>query len=313
MSDVFRLLQGLMRTQAVFVAAELGIAEALADGPLPVGELAGRTGAHADTLHRFLRALATEGVFAQPEPGVWANTEGSEALRDGSVGEIAHFFGSAWYRTFGESLHAVRTGEAVFERAHGTDWWSWLDERPDERTRFDRAMDGDHDAAAELLSALDWRGDETVVDVGGGIGGLLIGLLRRRDGLRGFVFDREQTAREAETRIAAAGLSDRLGVAAGSFFDAVPPGDVHVLSGVLHDWDDEPARAILSRLGGRVVIVDGILDAEPDREHAWFDLLMLVLVRGRERTEAQWRELLGSAGYRVEGIRGGRVIEAVQS
>jgi hypothetical protein len=313
-ADAFALLQGLMRTQAVYVAAELGVADALAEGPLPLAELAQRVGADDDSLHRYLRALATEGVFAQPDPGTWANTAGSEQLREPGFRDLAHFFGTAWYDAFGASLHAVRTGEASFPQALGHEWWAWLEAHPTEQARFDRAMHGGSDANAEAVAALAWRGDETVVDVGGGLGALLVGLLRRHAGLRGILFDREHTAREAERTIAAAGLSERIRVVAGSFFDGVPQGDAHVLCGVLHDWDDAPARAILERLGERVVIVDGILDEEaPDREHAWFDLLMLVLFRGRERTEAQWQKLLAGAGYRVEQVRDGRVIEAIRA
>jgi O-methyltransferase domain/Dimerisation domain len=313
-ANAFALLQGLMRTQAVYVAAELGVADALAEGPLPLAELAQRVGADADSLHRYLRALATEGLFTRPEPGTWANTAGSEELREPGLRDLAHLFGTTWYRAFGASLHAVRTGEASFPRELGREWWAWLEEHPAEQARFDRAMHGGSDANAEAVAALAWRGDETVVDVGGGLGALLVALLRRHEGMRGVLFEREMTAREAERTIASAGLSGRIRVVAGSFFDDVPTGDAHVLCGVLHDWDDAPARAILARLGERVVIVDGILDEQvPDREHAWFDLLMLVLFRGRERTEAQWRELLAGAGYRVEQVRDGRLIEAIRA
>ena len=256
-------------------------------------------------------ALSGEGVFVQPEPGVWANTQASESLLDPSFREIVHFFAGAWYRAFGESLHTVRTGEAAFSRAFGSEWWAWLEEHPAEQERFDRAMHGD--THVDAVAALAW-GDETVVDVGGGTGALLIGLLQRHERLRGVLFDRERTADAARALVAEAGLADRLRVEAGDFFERVPPGDVHVLSGVLHDWDDEPAAAILRRLGDRVLIVEGVLDEQaPEPEFAWFDLLMLVLLRGRERTETQWRELLAAAGYRLERVHDGGVIEAVRA
>lgn len=311
MTHVGRLIEGAVRTQAVYVAGELGVADALADGPLPLDELASRTGAHAETLHRFLRALEAEGVFAETEPGVWANTPESEPLRDDALRDFAHFFGGPWYAAFGDALHAVRTGEQTFPRVHDTDWWSWLDAHPEEQTRFDRLMHGAGDETVETLAGLEWRGDETVVDVGGGDGSTMIRLLRRHPTLRGIVFDRAATAAEAERRIAEAGLEDRVDTVAGSFFERVPDGDAHLLVRVLHDWDDEHAATILRGLGERVLLVEDVVPGGP-YEEAWFDLLMLVLVRGKERTEPDWRTLLDGAGYRLAAIHEGRVIEAVR-
>ena len=238
-SRVWDLLRGALGTRALGIVAELGVADALAAGPKPVTELAREVGADPDTLHRLLRALASDGVFAETEPGVFANTDASEMLRAGTGwGDFARLFGGVWHRTASE-LDA--TGEPPFPRMFGTDFWSWLAAHPSERAAFDRAMGGGEGGShVEQLAALDWRGDETVIDVGGGNGSTLVELLKRRSGLRGIVFDLPETNRD-EAALERAGVE----FVPGDFFEAVPSGDVYVLSTILHDWDDERAAEIL--------------------------------------------------------------------
>lgn len=313
---MWELMRGFMATQALYVAAQLGVADELAGGPRPVAEIAQRAGADPDAVYRFLRALAGEGVFAEDEPGVFSNTPVSELLRrESSWHDFALLFGSAWYRAFADALYAARTGEATFPRVFGADWWTWLAQKPEEGERFNRAMQGE--GKAERFADVEWRADETVVDVGGGNGALLIDLLRSRPALRGVVFELPEVAREAEERVAQAGLSDRCDVVAGSFFDGVPEGgDTYVLSTVLHDWDDEAAGTILRNVRAaapdraRVLITDAVIQPGNDPDGSkWLDLLMLVLLRGRERTEEEWRALLAGAGFRLERVE--PLLEAV--
>jgi hypothetical protein len=168
---LWNLVRGALGTRALAVVADLRVADALADGQRSVDDLARETGADADALRRFLRALASDGVFAEEESGVFRNTPASELLR-GGWGDFAHLFGCLFYRT-AERLSA--TGEAAFPSAFGTDFWSWLADHPDDRAAFDRAKEQGKQRRVERLAALDWRGDETVVDVGGGNGSLLVG------------------------------------------------------------------------------------------------------------------------------------------
>ena len=302
------LLRGAMTTRALAIVADLGVAHALADGPRPLDGLARDVGADADTLHRLLRALASDGVFAEEAPGVFRNTEASAVLRRGDGwDDFAHFFGGVWYRTIGE-LDA--SGEARFQRLFGREFWDWLADDPSERAAFDRAMEQGWESRVERLAALDWRGDELVVDVGGGNGSLLRELLKQRPGLRGVVFDLPETNRDE------AALGDRIEFVPGDFFDRVPEGDVYVLSTILHDWDDERAAAILATIGAaapagsRLLILESVVAPgnEPDGAK-WLDLLMLALFRGRERDETQWRALLGGAGWEPVSLRDG-LIEA---
>jgi O-methyltransferase domain/Dimerisation domain len=305
---VWGLIRGALATRALALASELGIADALNGGPRPVAEIAEKTGGDADTLHRLLRALASEGVFAEYEPGVFANTEASELLRRGNGwNDFAHLFGGVWYRTMGE---LGPTGEPSFPELHGTDFWSWLADRPDERAAFDRSMQEGHERRVGRLASLGWRDDETVVDVGGGNGALLVELLRVVPGLRGIVFDLPETVRDEEA------LGDRIEFVEGSFFESVPEGDAYILSGILHDWNDERAAAILRTIhaaapkGARVLIVDGVIAPgnEPDGQK-WLDLLMLALLDGRERDDGQWRGLLAAGGFEPVRIESG-LIEA---
>ena len=295
---VWNLTRGALATRTLGIVADLGVANALAGGPRPIDEVAREVGADPETLYRLLRALASDGVFAEEEPGVFRNTEASELLRTGWA-DFAHLFGGVFYRAVAD-LDA--SGASPFERVFGADYWSWLETHPGERATFDRAMEQGKEGRVERLESVEWRGNETVIDVGGGNGSLLVALLKLQPGLRGIVFDLPETVRDEVA------LGDRIEFVEGSFFERVPEGDVYILSTILHDWDDERAAAILhtiraaARPDSRLLILDQIVP--PGNEPGggkWLDLLMLAIAGGKERREAQWRELLGAG--RFEPVR----------
>jgi len=272
--------------------------------------VAGEIGADADIVRRLLRALASDGIFAEEQPGVFRNTEMSELLRRPDWRASAQLLGGVWHRTAGE-LNA--SGQASFPRTFGTDFWSWLAAHPQERGAFDRAMEGGKDESAERLSQNAWRDGELVVDVGGGNGTLLVELLSRRPGLRGIVFDLPETDRDESL------FGDAIDFVAGSFFDAVPGGDAYMLSEILHDWPDEQAAAILRTIRAaapphaRLLILDSVVPAGNDPHYAkWLDLLMLALFASRERDEPQWNALLAATGWQPTRIEDG-LIQAVRS
>ena len=304
-------LRGAMMTKALGIVADLGIAEALAAGPRPVAELARESGVDGDGLHRVLRALASDGVFAEMEHGVFENTAVSELLLPGSGWpEFAHLFGDLFYGAASGLDDAVRAGAATFPETFGNGFWPWLADHPAERSVFDRAMAGGKGRNAERLAALDWEDGETVVDVGGGNGTLLMELLRRRPGLRGIVLDLPETDRDEDA------LGPAIEFVEGSFFEQVPTGDAYVLSGIVHDWGDEEATTILrhiveaARPSARVLLTESVIPPGNAPEGAkWLDLLMLVLAGGRERTEPEWRALLEGAGMEPVRIEDG-LIEA---
>jgi hypothetical protein len=303
-------LRGAMMTKALAVVADLGVAEALADGPRPVGDLAREAQVDTDALHRLLRALASDGVFAEEEPGVFRLTESAELLLRPGWTAFARLFGGVFYRAVADLDQAARTGAETFPEAFGEEFWPWLGARADERAAFDSAMAGGKERKVERLSKVKWRGGETVVDVGGGNGTLLLEVLGDRPDVHGIVFDLSETDRDESS------FSDNVEFAAGSFFERVPSGETYVLSGILHDWNDERASAILRTIrsaappGARLLVAEAVIQPGNERNGSkWLDLLMLVLAGGRERTEPEWRVLLEGAGFQPVAIEDG-LIEA---
>jgi O-methyltransferase domain len=315
MSDItpqercWSLLRGALGTKVFGIAADLGVADALSAGPRSTAELARETGADEDTLYRILRALASDGVFAEHEPRVFGNTDASELLRSDHPErwrDYAHLFSSACFTAVGAM--DARGSETPFERSLGTSFWSWLAEHPDDRAGFDRAMTADGAERADRLAELEWRGDEKVVDVGGGSGALLRALLKRRPGLTGVLFDLPETSRD-DTSFGA-----EIDFVAGDFFEQVPTGDVYVLSKILHDWDDERSKQILRAVraaapaSARLLVLDSVIPpGNAPNGSKWLDLLMLVIARGRERTEPEWRDLLEGEGFTIDEIEDGLI------
>lgn len=302
---IWNALRGALVTRALGLAAELRIAQALADGPRGHEALARERGVDADALYRMLRALASEGIFEELETSVFGNTAASEMLVRDGWDDFAHLFGGSWM----EAVAALdASGAPSFPRVHGDEYWTWLAAHPDERAAFDRAMAQGWQTRIDRLESVGWRGDELVVDVGGGNGSLLVALLERHPRMRGIVFDLPETVRDEPA------LGERCTFVEGSFFEEVPRGDAHLLSTILHDWGDRPAQRILETIraaaGDRLIVLDSVIEAGNDPDGAkWLDLLMLALAGGRERTAEQWRVLLGQAGWRPTNIGQG-VIEA---
>jgi hypothetical protein len=306
MTTVWEGLRGALTTRALGIVAEHGVARALRDGPVSVDDVAARSGADPDVLYRVLRALASDGIFAEVEPRVFAHTEESSLLTEDGWDAFARLFGGSWLLAVA-ALDA--SGEASFPGVFGDEFWSWLRSHSEERALFDRAMEQNWQSRIERLDAVGFRGDETVVDVGGGNGSLLRALLERHPEMRGIAFDLPETVRDESS------FGERLTFVEGSFFDAVPPGDVHLLSTIIHDWDDERAlrilRTVRASAGERLVLIEAIV--EPGNEPSgakWLDLLMLVISAGRERTEDEWRALLTESGWEPARFHEQGVIEA---
>jgi O-methyltransferase domain len=302
---IWNALRGALVTRALGLAADLRVAQALVVGPRSHEELARERDIDADTLYRVLRALASDGIFEETEPGVFGNTAASELLAHDGWGDFAHLFANAWMQA-ATALDA--SGQESFSRVHGSEFWAWLAAHPRERAGFDRAMAQGWQSRLERLDSVEWGGDELVVDVGGGNGSLLLALLEHHPRMRGIVFDLPETVRDESA------LGNRCQFIEGSFFEAVPYGTTHLLSTILHDWDDDSAKRILETVrtaaGERLIILDSVIEAGNDPDGAkWLDLLMLTLTGGRERTAEQWRALLGGAGWQATRIDQG-LIEA---
>jgi hypothetical protein len=307
-------------SRALYLAAKLGLADLLTDGPQDAPQLASATRTHAPSLARVLRLLASVGVFEERRDGSFTLTPMGELLRadvPGSLRALVLLFAGIGVQDSWKDLeHCVRTGEPAFRRAApGADVYTLSAGDPEATALFDRAMATfAPQTAAALIAAFDFSGFGAVADVGGGSGGLLIGILQAHPRLAGIVFDLPPAAERARQRVAAAGLGDRCQVVAGSFFDGVPRGaDAYLLKDVLIDWDDERARAILKNCRsaippqGQLLIVEAVYPACIDqlaasRRAAATDVLMLVCTGGRQRSEVEFRDLLTASGFRLKRV-----------
>jgi hypothetical protein len=314
---VARLLEmtrGYVVTQTLFVSAQLGIADRLADGPRPVAELAAAAGAHPRALYRILRALASYGVFAETEPGVFALGELGELLRTDAPGSLRHWVlinGGLLYRALGEADHSAATGAAAFRGAYGAELFDYLAGDPEQSATFDAAMAGFSRRSADaVLAAYDLSEARRLVDVGGGNGAFAIAALRAHPRLRATVFDRPHVVTAVSAQAREAGVAERCAVVAGDFFAEVPGGhDTYLLSWIIHDWDDERALRILRNCraaipdDGRLLLVEAVVP-EGDAPHfsKFGDIVMLVALGGEERTADEYRRLLERAGFELERI-----------
>ncbi len=309
---LWQLITGFVPAQAIYVAAELRLADLIEDGR-SAEELARMTSVQPDALYRVLRFLAGIGIFAESSDGGFANTPLSSLLRadaPGSLREFAIYMGQIVYPAFRETLHAVRSGTPAFEHAFGEPMFGYFRANPEAGRQFNRAMASVVSLRTGQVLGYDWNGVRTVVDVGGGNGAMLALLLQANPGLKGIVFDQPSLADEAADVLANAGVTDRCRFEGGDFFEAGPVGaDVYLLSAILHDWDDDRCRTILAgcraAMGteGRLLLVEYVLPAgNVSHPGKVMDLVMLGLLTGRERTEAEWRALLGAAGFKLVSV-----------
>jgi len=299
--------------QAVYAASQLGVADALADGPKRADEIATAVAAHAPSLYRLLRALSVAGVFAEDADGRFSLTGAGELLRSDVPGSLRDWFalqGADWYqRMLAQLTPSVRSGQVGAARAFGMPLFAFLDTDPEARRVFDRAMTSQHvDSTPAIAASYDFSTSSTVVDVGGGHGGLLRTILRQHPDLRGILFDLPAVVEGARDELQAAGLADRCELVGGSFFESVPRGDLYVLMAILHDFDDEAAAAILAQIrrvipdDGRLLVLEQILPAGSEPHPGKMRDLAMLLIGGKERTEAEFRAVLEAGGFTLDRI-----------
>lgn len=309
--QMLQMVMGSWVAQAVGTAARLSLADHLADGPQTAAQLAAKTGASADGLHRLMRALASVGVFTL-EGDRFSLTPLGQTLRSGTPGSMKHIAiaetDTGHWLTWGRCLDAVKTGRGMAKEALGCDPWDYYAQHPEDGEAFSRAMADISGMAIEpVLTGYDFAFAQSIVDVGGAHGALLAAMLNKKQDAKGILFDLPQVAATAKSAVEQAGLAGRVEVVGGSFFEQVPSGaDLYLLKHILHDWDDAHCHALLKTVRAamkptaKLLVVEMALPetAAPTPAH-WMDLNMLVMLSGRERTADQYGKLLADAGLRM--------------
>ncbi|MDT5076433.1 MAG: hypothetical protein QOJ80_1070 [Mycobacterium sp.] len=312
---IFEMILAGWTSQAITVAAQLGVADALADGPLPIDELAARVGADADALRRLLRALIGRGIFRQRRDGRYELNSLSDTLRSDapvSMTSAARFYGSKEQRERWTLLvDSIRTGNAVVAALRGKESFDYFAENPELAALFNQTMTSISELTdATVVAGYDFSVYPTIVDVGGGHGTLLAAILASAPTSCGVLYDLPSVVANAPSLLQKQQVAQRVHIAEGSFFDDVPSsGDAYVLKNIIHDWPDEKAVQILRNVraaaGPRatVLLVELVIPRHNrDFPGKWADLEMMLNLGARERTAAEYRDLLSEAGFRMTRV-----------
>jgi hypothetical protein len=320
---------GAMLTQALYVAAKLGVADLLAGGPRHIGELAASTNAHERSLYRVLRSLSGTGVFQEVEPKVFALTPLAEPLRSdvsGSMRNGAIFMGEDWhFHVWGNLMHSVKTGKPAWGHTHGAEVFDYFAVNPEQAEIFNGAMtDMSVGVAPFVVEAYDFKGFRTLADIAGGHGYLLAQILKANRELSGILFDVPPVVAGASALLEGEGVAARIERVSGDFFASVPRADAYIMKHIIHDWDDERAVTILKNINaamepeGRVLIVEAVVpEGNAPHYSKLLDLEMLASPGGIERTAEEYAALLAEAGLRLTRVIPTRspfsIVEAVSA
>ena len=307
-----QMIMGFRTTQLLHVAATLGIADLLEAGPRPVSALAASCGCRAPELYRLLRALSSLEIVRELADGSFELAPLGEHLRteaEGSLRAVAALYGERWiWNAFGNLLHSVRSGEPAFDAVHDQRFFDYLQKDESAARSFNAAMSSySAQETSAICAAYDFSRFQTIADVGGGHGRLLAAILRASRDARGLLFDLPAVCAGVHETLSDAGVSERMSVVTGDFFSEVPRGaQLYVLKSIIHDWDDDAALQILANCRAamtreaRLLLIERVI-GEPNvvEEAKLFDINMLAMLGGRERTAGEYRALLESAGLRL--------------
>ena len=318
-AQLMLLATGYFTARAIYVAATLGIADLLDGRVRDADDLARETATHAPTLYRFLRALAAAGVLEHTAEDRFALTPVGATLRarapDSTRPGVMMFHHPMFWRSWEELLYSVRTGRPALDQVFGKPVFEYLATTPDAAAAYDGGMTGfNKTIIPAIVKACDFARFESIVDVAGGHGSLLAAILEAAPRARGVLVDLAHVTEVARKTFAERGLAERTEVVTGNMFESVPAGgEAYVLKWILHDWDDASCAVILRNVRaaigpeGRLLIVDRVL---PERTEAsvamrtamMADLLMLIHLTGRERTEREFRALLEASGFGLQRV-----------
>lgn len=299
----------------VYVAAKLNLADHLAQGPKSADALAVQTSTHAPSLYRLMRTLASLGILTENATHQFALTPLGEALKTGAPGAaratILTMANETWVQATAQLPYSVQTGKSGFEKLLGMPIFDWLAKNPEKASLFSETMVGIHGGEPPAITATyDFSGLKTIVDVGGATGNLLVTILAANPAARGILYDLPHVVRDAPALIQTRGLSDRVTIEPGDFFEKVPGGgDAYLLSHIIHDWSEEQCLTILGNCrramssASRLLIIEMVLPSG-DTPHPgkMLDMMMLVGPGGQERTEEEYGALLAKAGFRLTRV-----------
>ena len=288
------------------VVVTLRIAEWIEGGAAEIGALAEAAGCDRNVLHAVLGHLVHKGVFEEPEPGRFALNDAARELTDPSrrIGLDLEGIGGRMAHAWSTLLEFTRTGRPAYHKVFGRSFWEDLDAHPEVAASFDALIGpvGHGEFSPDFDVQGGWDAVHTVVDVGGGTGAMLAAILRARPHVRGILADLPRTVARAATTFQAAGVADRATTYAQSFFDPLPPGgDVYLLRGILNDWPDREAAAILRRCAeaasprGRVVVLKSVGEEGSPKDLR----IEMLLAGGKRRTLSEFDELARASGLAV--------------
>ncbi len=302
-------------SRLLYVAAQLNLADCVAERPRTAEDLAQSTATHAPSLYRVMRTLATLGLFMEDAAHRFSLTPLGESLKTGAPGSaratVLTAVGDSFTRGMDQLLYSVQTGKTGFEKAFGMPVFDWLAKHPEEASLFSETMVGFHGAEPPAVAAAyDFSEFATIVDVGGATGNLLATILARQPGPRGILFDMPHVVRDAPALIQARGVADRVRIEAGSFFETVPAGgDAYLLSHIIHDWSEGQCLTILGNCrramkpSSRLLIIEMVLpDGDTPHPGKMLDMVMLAVTGGQERAEPEYRTLLDKARFRLTRV-----------
>ena len=313
--QMLQMMSGLWVTRCSWVAAKLGISDLLSDGSKSVDDLAAATESHPDSLYRVIRALAMAGVYREEDGRKFSLTPLSETLRSDVVGSLRGAaiaeMGQVHYEAWGNLMASVKTGEIAFDNKFGKDIWAYFQTDPEQAENFNRYMAASSEPLNEAISTkYDFSGYKKLIDVGGGIGGMISAILAKNPNLKGVIYDSPSVVEQAKGFLASRGVADRCETIGGDFFESVPEGgDIYSMRWILHDWEDSKSLKILENVkkvlpeNGKLLLAEAVVpEAGEPHFSKFFDLIMLVMTGGRERTEKEWNGLLEKGGYKIERI-----------
>ncbi|MFW9867865.1 MAG: methyltransferase [Candidatus Thorarchaeota archaeon] len=314
-AQLLTFIAGKTYTHVISVAAKLGIADLLADGPKSIEELSKATETHTPSLYRVLRVLDRMGIFSEEPTGFFSLTETSEFLRANSpfsVKDWAILNGTEWHsRSWMRLLYSVKTGRPSFWDIYEMKGFEYFQKNPEDYRNLNNAMTFfSKGQARRLVNSYDFSNFKNIVDVGGGNGYLLTSILKNNPSLRGILFDLPEVTNGARKIIAKENLGDRCRIVGGNFFHEVPKGaDAYIMKYVIHDWSNDNARLILHNCReaiapeGRILVIDKVISLKSGlNDEIMGDIEMMILGEGRERTESEFRELFESTGFKLNKI-----------